>query len=187
MSVQELKICSERYTEYMQGKRQRLRIPQISFNFDFSRLKDATDSLKYALEQLNKVRPNTNIGLDLVKPHHNDFRLIIGGVSHGKTALMEALMKDMHKHGMAIHVTKERSGSIEQTHIPFDALTYKLNFDPDMLKDLAEMAGGLPEKVQKDPLDEPENWLAPEPPKQKKFRSYQPDKRALNRKNRKKK
>lgn len=126
---------------------------------------------------------------DLHKLMKSNQRLIIyaGGIQSGKTALMEALIKDLHQHGVAVHVTEERSGFIEQTHVLFDDLTWKLRFDPAMMKGLSDLAGSLPEKVEKEKLDEPKNWLAPEQPKQKKFRSFQPDKRALNRKNRKRK
>lgn len=170
MSVKELKLSEELYKRYYEGERKR--IPRFSFrfqmNFDSSRLD----------EQLKKAKEIINCANRMIVYH--------GGVNAGRTALMLALLKDLQKHGVAISTAQQRLGSIEQTHIPYDSF-WKTEFNSAMLKDLDEISVRLPEKVQNELLDEPENWLAPEPPKRKKFRANQPDKRALNRKNRKRK
>lgn len=174
MSVKELKLAEEKYKMYMEGKRKRIWPLSFSMKLDIDH---SIDALRYAVEQIKNIKlPDIS----------RNPRIVIGGSSHGKTAFIESIMKDLCGIGLSFHVNEWQSGSIEQTHIPFDRLTWEANFEGSMLKDLGELVI-LPQKTCKDPLDETENWLSPEPPKQKKYRAHQPDKRAINRRNRKSK
>lgn len=183
MSVEELKLAEEKYNAYMDGQKKRMWPLDIEFKINHTRMKDAIDSLRYAIERLSDVRvPKFDQGGFL-----DHTRILIAGSSYGKTAMLEAMMKDLYNHGVSFSIAKERDGEIEHTLLPFDSLTNKLSFDARMLADWADLAGSLPEKGDKERVEEPKNWLEPEPPKQKKFRSCRPNKRVINRKNRKKK
>lgn len=178
MSVQELKISEESYRLYMEGQKNRRRSPGLHISMDFGHSHDA---MLQAIQHLKNIK----------FPNVAEYIIIPGGVGYGKTAMMEKMIRDLHQHNIEFIVPQGASKMrMDFGHSRIDFLTEGNSFlERREFPKLSDLKGciRLPEKVQEDLPDETENWLAPEPPKQKKFRSYQPDKRALNRKNRKRK
>lgn len=179
MNTAEMAKAEELYQRYMEGQRHRIPSLHIHISFDFG--------------------TSFTTAIEVMKDLHGRL-MIIGGMNCGKTAIAMQISSLFAERPVVIRremdddMIKRRLEVFHGFHRPemftgiYDAF--------EQLKELSSMASKevqlfntQAEKIQRlEDYDEPVNFCHGEhPPKQKKFRSYVPDKRAINRRNRKSK
>jgi len=180
MDPAEMAKAEELYQRYMEGQKQRIPGLHIHISFDFG---TSITSMIEAMKDLN-----------------GKLIIIGGGIQSGKTAMamqMASLMSErpvMIRREMDDEMIHRRLEAFHGFHSP--GMFSGIDDAFEHLKEVSSMASKEfdwlkmeAEKIQRlEDYDEPVNFCHGEqPPKQKKFRSYVPDKRAINRRNRKSK
>lgn len=182
MNAEELSKAEELYQLYMEGQRQRIPGARLHITFD---LGFDCGSVYQAIEAIRVLK---------------DRMIIIGGgIQSGRTASAMHFATMMASAGQPVIIHREMNddmierrwrsmrglGSMGFIGDAFQSLNVASEKASNAMKWLASEA----EKIQRlEYYDEPVNFCHGEvPPKQKKFRSYVPDKRAINRRNRKSK
>lgn len=181
MNTEELAKAEERYQLYMEGQKQRIPGARLHISFDFG------TSFTTMVEAMKDLQGKMMI-------------IGVGGMRSGRTAMamqMASLMAErpvIIRREMDDEMIRRRLEAFHGFHSP--GMFTGIHDAFEQLKDVSAMASkevnwlaSEAEKIKRlEDYDETVNFCHGEqPPKQKKFRSHVPDKRAINRRNRKSK
>lgn len=182
MNAEELVKSEELYQLYMEGQRQRIPGARLHITFD----------LGFDCGSFHQ-------GIEAIRVLKDRMIIIGGGIQAGRTASAMQFATMMASAGHPVIIQREMDDEMIERRWRSIRGLGSMGFTGDAfqsLKDVSAMASKEvdwlrceAEKIQRlEEYDEPVNFCHGEqPPKQKKFRSYVPDKRAINRRNRKSK